>query len=99
MRFLLCLLLLVGCADYEVAPEIYKTDCPRVELGEHIGYLSIEGIDKKSYAYWACVDGDCKQSHMNKYAVEVRPLGGDVLRVCCGGGEQRVDRVNVVVIK
>ena len=93
------LFLLLGCDDYEVASEIYKTECPRVELGEHIGYLSIEGIDKKSYAYWACVDGDCTQSHMNKYAVEVRPLGEDVLRVCCGGAKQRVDRVNVVVIK
>ena len=98
MRLLLVLLfLLVGCVDE--APEIYKTECPRVELGEHIGYLSIEGIDKKSYAYWACVDGDCTQSHMNKYAVEVRPLGEDVLRVCCGGAKQRVDLVNVVVIK
>ena len=96
MRILLCLLLLVGCG--EESPEIYETECPRVELGEHIGYLSIEGIDNKSYAYWACVGRDCTQSHMNKYAVEVRPLGDDVLRVCCGG-KQRVDRVNVVVIK
>ena len=99
MKFLLCLILLVGCGDYEEAPEIYETECPRVELGEHIGYLSIEDIDKKSYAYWACVDGDCTQRHMNKYVVEVRPLGDDVLRVCCGGSKQRVDRVNVVVIK
>ena len=87
----------MGCG--EVSREIYKTDCPRVELGEHIGYLSIEGIDNKSYAYWACVGEDCVQSRMKKYAVEVRPLGDDVLRVCCGGGKQRVDRVNVVVIK
>ena len=98
MRLLLCLLLLAGCGD-DIGPEVYKTECPRVELGEHIGYLSIEGIDNKSYAYWACVDGDCTQSHMKRYGVNVRPLGGDVLRVCCGGEKQRVDRVNVVVIK
>ena len=103
MIFLLCLLLLVGCGDYfvsdGVAPEIYNTKCPQVELGEHIGYLSIEGIDNKSYAYWACVGQDCTQRHMNKYAVEVRPLGDDVSRERCGCVEQRAYRVNEVVSK
>jgi len=97
MRFLLCLLLLVGCGDE--TPEIYKTECPRVELGEHIGYLSIEGVSKESFAYWACIDGDCTQDKWREYRVEVLPMGEDVLRVCCGGSGHRVDRVNVVVIK
>jgi hypothetical protein len=97
MIFLLCLLLLVGCGDE--SPEIYETECPRVELGEHIGYLSIEGVDRSSFAYWACIDGDCRQEKWGEYPIEVRPMGGNVLRVCCGGGGQRVDSVNVVVLK
>jgi len=97
LRFLLCLLLLSGCGEDKM--EVYNTRCPQVELGEHIGYLSIEGVDKNSFAYWACVKGDCTQEKWRDYPVEVRPMGDDVLRVCCGGSEHRVDRVSVVVIK
>ena len=43
--------------------------------------------------------GIAHKKKWSDYPVEVRPIGDDVLRVCCGGSEHRVDRVNVVVIK
>lgn len=90
----------VGCCE-QPSNKVYQTDCPEVEFGEHIGYLSIEGVDESSYAYWACSDGGggCTQDRMRREIIEVLPMGGDVLRVCCGSLGQRVDRVNVVVIK
>lgn len=87
----------MGCEEESM--DVYKTECPEVELGEHIGYLSIEGVDEGSFAYWACVGGDCTQEKWRGYPVDVRSVGGDVLRVCCGGSGHRVDRVNVVVLK
>jgi len=98
MRLLLLLVLLLGCGEDKPA-KVYKTNCPEVELGQYIGYLSIEGVDKKSYVYWGCVDEDCRREATSDYEVSVMSMGDDVLRVCCGGVEHRVDRVNVVVIK
>jgi hypothetical protein len=56
-------------------------------------------VDKKSYVYWGCVDEDCRREATSDYEVSVMSMGDDILRVCCGGVEHRVDRVNVVVIK
>jgi len=96
LRYLLFLILLASCGEKEA--QVYKTDCSEIELGEHIGYLSIEGIDTQSYVYWGCVAGDCSSSKTEEYNISVRSLGGDVLRVCCGSEGERVDRVNVVVL-
>jgi hypothetical protein len=89
---------LLGCGEDNPA-KVYETDCPGVELEQHIGYLSIEGVDDKSYVYWGCVGGDCTSEGTSAYDVSVISMGGDVLRVSCGGFGHRVDRVNVVIIK
>jgi hypothetical protein len=99
LRYLVLLLfLLLGCGEDKPA-KVYDTSCPSVELEHHIGYLSIEGVDDNSYVYWGCVGGDCTSEGTSGYAVSVRSMGGDVLRVSCGFFGNRVDRVNVVVIK
>ena len=90
-------LFLLGSGEDD--PVVYVTDCPVVEIGEHIGYLSIEGVDKKPYVYWGCVDEDCRRDATSDYGVSVRSMGGDILRVSCGVVNHRVDKVNVVVFK
>ncbi len=97
MRYLLLVALLLGCGG-EDQPEIYETKCPEVELGEHIGYLSIEGVDGGSIAYWACVGDDCSGEYSKEYGVYTKSMGEDVVRICCGVRGRRVDRVNVVMM-
>lgn len=98
MRYLLLVALFMGCGG-EDQPEIYETKCPEVELGEHIGYLSIEGVDGGSFAYWACVGDDCSGEHSKEYGVYTKSMGEDVVRICCGVRGRRVDRVNVVMVR
>lgn len=96
MRFLV-LFLLLGCGEEPV--DVYTTSCPEVQLGEHIGYLSIDGVNDEKIGYWGCVGEDCSGAYVNQYGVRVDAMSGDVLKVCCGARGNRVDRVNVVVIK
>lgn len=97
MRYLLLVVLLMGCGEEKM--EVYQTSCPDVELGEHIGYLSIEGVDQEKIGYWACVGSKCSGLYVQEYGVRVDPMGEDTLKVCCGGRSGRVDKVNVVIIK
>ena len=87
----------MGCGEAD--PKVYKTDCPQLELEQHVGYLSIEDIEGKSYVYWGCVGEDCGLDTTSVYDISVSPMGEDILRVSCGVMKQRVDRVNVVIIK
>ncbi len=97
MKRFLVLLLLLGCGEEPV--DVYTTSCPEVELGEHIGYLSIEGVNDEIFGYWGCVGEDCSGVYVNQYGVRVDTMGEDVLKVCCGVSDSRVDEVKVVVIK
>ena len=98
MRLSLVLLsLLLGCGEQAV--EVYSTDCPRVELEESVGYLSIEGVDGRGYAYWGCVEDDCSGDYTKPYGVSVSQVGDNTLRVCCGSKSSRVDLVKIVIIK
>lgn len=94
--FLVLLFLVVGCGE---SPEIYSTTCPVRDDVEHFGFISIDGVDKSGYGYWACMGNDCSSVYTFKYGVRVEPMGDDTLKVCCGGGLSRVDKVNVVVLK
>ena len=96
MKLLLVLLFLVGCGE---SPEVYSTNCPVKDEIEHFGFISIEGVDKKGYGYWACIEDNCSSSYNFKYGVRVEPMGDDTLKICCGFSEQRVDKVNVVILK
>ena len=93
----LFLLFLIGCSEEQI--EVYETRCPEIELGEHIGYLSIEGVDKEKIGYWGCVNSSCSGDYIKEYGVRVDPMGNDTLKVCCGTRTDRVDKVNVVIIK
>ena len=96
---LFLIVLLCGCGEEEL--EVYRTSCPEVELGEYIGYLSIEGVDQEDIAYWGCVGSSCSGDYVKRYGVRVdRKMEKDTLKVCCGSSSfGRVDQVNVVVIK
>ena len=97
MKLLLVFLFfIVGCGDEN---EVYSTNCPVKDDLEHFGYISIEGVDKNGYGYWACVGEDCSSLYTDKYGVRVQSMGDDVLKVCCGRNLKRVDKVNVVVLK
>ena len=97
LRLLLVLFLLLGCGEEKA--EVYQTICPEIELGEHIGYLSIEGVDQEKIGYWGCVGSSCSGTYVKEYGARVDPMGEDTLKVCCGGRFGRVDKVNVVIIK
>ena len=88
---------MLGCVEEH--PEVYDTNCPEVELGEHIGYLSIEGVDQEKIGYWGCVGSNCSGSYVKSYGIRVDSMGDDTLKVCCGRGRGRVDKVKVVIIK
>ena len=97
LRLLVLFLFALGCVEEH--GEVYETKCPEVELGEHIGYLSIEGIDQEKIGYWGCIGESCSGTYVKEYGIRVSPMGDDTLKVCCGGRFGRVDQVNVVIIK
>ena len=97
LRLLVLLFFILGCGEDPV--DVYTTHCPEVELGEHIGYLSIEGINEERIGYWGCVGNNCSGEYVNQYGVRIDAMDDDVLKVCCGARGNRVDKVNVVVIK
>ncbi len=97
LSLLVLLSLFLGCGEQAI--EVYSTDCPRLELEESVGYLSIEGVDSRGFAYWACVGEDCSGEYTRPYGVHVSKIGDNTLRVCCGAQSNRVDLVNIVIIK
>ena len=97
LSLLVLLSLFLGCGEQAVG--IYSTDCPRLELKESVGYLSIEGVDSRGFAYWACVGEDCSGEYTRPYGISVSQIGDNTLRVCCGSKSSRVDLVKIVIIK
>ena len=87
------ILLLSACGENA---NIYETSCPLLEKNEWLGFIETESTIK-NYAYWACVNDNC--GDLSNYNIRVEKKSPRLLKVCCGGVDNRVDSIKIVEIK